>query len=250
MAAAPNYTTFMLTRLFAGLGVGRLFGLSFSMFTECWQNSRRGGHRVAEPVRARRLTDQEGRRLIQIVPRGKGESIRVRRAMMIMASASGTPVPAIARLVAADEDTVRDAIHACNERGLALPGPLTRLAARLLLKPGGHSAGPHSTCPPTSTIRVCPTSTFMTVHQRFRLSASTGADGARVLVLGAFGRAPGFPFGTITTGTISGKDIAVTLEPTDLDELELAELLLDADRSDDRAWAAEDYEWIVRHDVA
>jgi hypothetical protein len=39
----------------------------------------------------------------------------VRRAMIIMASASGTLVPAIARLVAADEDTVRDVIHAFNE---------------------------------------------------------------------------------------------------------------------------------------
>ena len=58
---------------------------------------------MAEPVRARRLTDQEGRRLQQIVRRGRHGSIRVRRAMIIMASASGTPVPAIARLVAADE---------------------------------------------------------------------------------------------------------------------------------------------------
>src|SRR5690349_23386195 len=40
-----------------------------------------------------------------------------------MASASGTPVPAIARLVAADEDTVRDVIHAFNERGLAALDP-------------------------------------------------------------------------------------------------------------------------------
>ena len=62
---------------------------------------------MAEPVRARRLTDQEGQRLQQIVRRGKHESVRVRRAMIIMASASGTLVPAIARLVAADEDTVR-----------------------------------------------------------------------------------------------------------------------------------------------
>jgi transposase len=78
---------------------------------------------VAEPVRARRLTDQEGRRLQQIVRRGKHESIRVRRAMIIMASASGTTVPAIARLVAAHEDTVRDVIHAFNERGLAALDP-------------------------------------------------------------------------------------------------------------------------------
>lgn len=78
---------------------------------------------MAEPVRARRLSDQEGQRLTQIVRRGRHESIRVRRAMIVMASASGTPVPAIARLVAADEDTVRDVIHAFNERGLACLDP-------------------------------------------------------------------------------------------------------------------------------
>jgi transposase len=40
-----------------------------------------------------------------------------------MASASGTPVPAIARLVAADEDTVRDVVHAFNQKGLAALDP-------------------------------------------------------------------------------------------------------------------------------
>ena len=78
---------------------------------------------MAERVRARRLSDQEGQRLQQIVRRGKHGSIRMRRAMIIMASASGTPVPAIARLVAADEDTVRDVIHAFNEKGLAALDP-------------------------------------------------------------------------------------------------------------------------------
>jgi len=78
---------------------------------------------MAEPVRARRLTDQEGQRLQQIVRRGKHGSVRVRRAMIIMASASGTPVAAIARLVAADEDTVRDVVHAFNQRGLAALDP-------------------------------------------------------------------------------------------------------------------------------
>jgi transposase len=78
---------------------------------------------MAEPVRARRLTDQEGQRLLQIVRRGKHGSVRVRRAMIIMASASGTLVPAIARLVAADEDTVRDVIHAFNQKGLAALDP-------------------------------------------------------------------------------------------------------------------------------
>ena len=78
---------------------------------------------MAEPVRARRLTDEEGRRLQQIVRRGKHGSVRVRRAMIIMASAAGTPAAAIARLVAADEDTVRDVIHAFNAKGLAALDP-------------------------------------------------------------------------------------------------------------------------------
>ena len=78
---------------------------------------------MAEPVRARRLTEQEGRKLQQIVRRGKHESVRVRRALIIMASASGTTVPAIARLVQAHEDTVRDVIHSFNERGLAALDP-------------------------------------------------------------------------------------------------------------------------------
>jgi transposase len=78
---------------------------------------------MAEPVRARRLTDQEGSRLQRIVRRGKHGTIRVRRAMIIMASSSGTPVTAIARLVAADEDTVRDVIHAFNAKGLAALDP-------------------------------------------------------------------------------------------------------------------------------
>lgn len=42
---------------------------------------------------------------------GEHGSIRMRRALIIMASASGMPVPAIARLVAADENTVRGVIH-------------------------------------------------------------------------------------------------------------------------------------------
>jgi len=43
---------------------------------------------MAEPVRARRLTDYEGSRLLQVVRRGKHGSVRVRWAMIIMASAS------------------------------------------------------------------------------------------------------------------------------------------------------------------
>ena len=78
---------------------------------------------MAEPVRVRRLTNQEGQRLQQIVRRGSTSSVRYRRAMMLLASAGGNTVPVIARLVQADEDTVRDLIHRFNETGLACLDP-------------------------------------------------------------------------------------------------------------------------------
>ncbi|MFD1044540.1 transposase, partial [Kibdelosporangium lantanae] len=78
---------------------------------------------MAEPVKVRRLTDQEGQRLQQIVRRGSTSSVRYRRAMMILASAGGNRVPVIAQLVAADEDTVREVIHRFNEIGLACLDP-------------------------------------------------------------------------------------------------------------------------------
>ncbi len=55
---------------------------------------------MAEPVRARRLTDEEGQRRQRIVRRAD-TSRYVGRALIIMASAWGNPVTAIARLVAA-----------------------------------------------------------------------------------------------------------------------------------------------------
>src|SRR3982751_6367995 len=61
---------------------------------------------MAELVKVRRLSDEEGQRLLQIVRRGEPKMtksvIRYRRAMVVLASASGNTVPAIARLVAAD----------------------------------------------------------------------------------------------------------------------------------------------------
>ncbi|BDH12404.1 hypothetical protein HOK021_35830 [Streptomyces hygroscopicus] len=78
---------------------------------------------MAEPVKARRLTDQERQRLQQIVRRGSTSTVRYRRAMMILASAGGNRAPVIAQLVQADEDTVRDVIHGFNEIGLACLDP-------------------------------------------------------------------------------------------------------------------------------
>src|SRR6266699_6780825 len=78
---------------------------------------------MAERVKARRLTDQEGQRLLRIVRRGSASAVRYRRAMIVLASSSGNTVQAIARLVGADEDTVRDVIHAFNEIGLRCLDP-------------------------------------------------------------------------------------------------------------------------------
>jgi hypothetical protein len=39
------------------------------------------------------LTDQEGQKLQQIVPRGSTNSVRYRRATMLLASAGGNQVP-------------------------------------------------------------------------------------------------------------------------------------------------------------
>lgn len=82
---------------------------------------------MAERVKARRLSDEEGQRLLRIVRRGEPKAtksvIRYRRAMVVLASASGNSVPAIARLVAADEDTVREVIHRFNEVGMRALDP-------------------------------------------------------------------------------------------------------------------------------
>lgn len=78
---------------------------------------------VAELVRVRRLTDQEGQKLQHLLRRGSTSSVRYRRAMMLLASAGGNRVPVIAQLVQADEDTVRDVIHRFNEIGLACLDP-------------------------------------------------------------------------------------------------------------------------------
>ncbi|MEU2502879.1 IS630 family transposase [Streptomyces sp. NRRL S-1314] len=78
---------------------------------------------MGRPVRVRGLTEQEGQKLQHIVRRGSTSSVRFRRAMTLLASASGSTVPVIARLVQADEDTVRDLIHKFNEIGLACLDP-------------------------------------------------------------------------------------------------------------------------------
>ena len=73
--------------------------------------------------RVRRLTDQAGQQLLRITRRGTGSPIRLRRAMVVLVSAGGNTVPAIARLVQAHEDTIRQVIDRFNEMGMASLDP-------------------------------------------------------------------------------------------------------------------------------
>jgi transposase len=82
---------------------------------------------MADQVRVQRLSDEEGRRLQRLVRRGEPKTatsvVRYRRALVILASAGGNSVPVIARMVAADEDTIREVIHRFNELGLRVLDP-------------------------------------------------------------------------------------------------------------------------------
>lgn len=76
---------------------------------------------MAERVKVRRLNDAEGRELQRIVRRG-GKSdrsiVKWRRAMVVLASAGGNDVAAIARLVQTSPDRVREMIHRFNDLGM------------------------------------------------------------------------------------------------------------------------------------
>ena len=82
---------------------------------------------MATPVKVRRLSDEEGRQLQRIVRRGGGGTdksiVKWRRALVVLASAGGNDVVAIARLVQTSPDRVREMIHSFNDKGLRALDP-------------------------------------------------------------------------------------------------------------------------------
>jgi transposase len=72
---------------------------------------------VSERVRVREIDDDEGRRLVRIVRRGSGSVVTWRRAQMVLLSAQGMDVAAIARVAFTSEDRVRDVIRNFNADG-------------------------------------------------------------------------------------------------------------------------------------
>ena len=63
---------------------------------------------VTERLRVREIDDDEGQRLVWIVRRGSGSVVTWRRAQMVLLSAQGMNVAAIAKVPFTGEDRVRD----------------------------------------------------------------------------------------------------------------------------------------------
>jgi hypothetical protein len=65
---------------------------------------------VTERVQVRETDDDEGRRLLRIVRRGSGSVVTWRPAQMVLPSAQGMDVAAIAKVAFTSEDRIRDVI--------------------------------------------------------------------------------------------------------------------------------------------
>jgi transposase len=72
---------------------------------------------VSERLQVREIGDDEGRRLVRIVRRGTGSVVTWRRAQMVLLSAQGMGVGAIAKVAFTSEDRVRDVIRNFNTDG-------------------------------------------------------------------------------------------------------------------------------------
>jgi len=84
---------------------------------------------VGERLRVHEIDDDEGRRLVRIVRRGTGSVVTWRRAQMVLLSAQGMAVTAIAKVAFTSEDRVRDVIGNFNTDGFSSLYPRYR---------GGH----------------------------------------------------------------------------------------------------------------
>ena len=72
---------------------------------------------MAERVRVRDITNEEGNRLLRIVRRSSGSVVTWRRAQMVLLSAQRMEVPAIAKVTFTSQDRVREVLHNFNLDG-------------------------------------------------------------------------------------------------------------------------------------
>jgi transposase len=81
---------------------------------------------VAERVRVRQISNDEGNRLLRILRRSSGSVVTWRRAQMVLLSAQGMAVPQIAEVTFTSADRIRDVIHNFNLDGFSSPYPRYR----------------------------------------------------------------------------------------------------------------------------
>jgi predicted ArsR family transcriptional regulator len=74
---------------------------------------------VTERLRVREIDDDEGQRPVRIVRRGSGSVVTWRRAQMVLLSAQGMDVRAIAKVAFTSQDRVRDVIRNFSADGFA-----------------------------------------------------------------------------------------------------------------------------------
>ena len=72
---------------------------------------------MREGIRVREITNDEGKRLLQIVRRSSGSVVRWRRAQMVLLSAQGMDVAQIAKVAFTSPDRVRAVLHNFNDDG-------------------------------------------------------------------------------------------------------------------------------------
>ena len=72
---------------------------------------------MTEQLRVREIDDDEEQRLVRIIRRSSGSVVTWRRAQMVLLSAQGMDVPAIARVAFTSGDRVRDVIRDFNADG-------------------------------------------------------------------------------------------------------------------------------------
>jgi hypothetical protein len=78
---------------------------------------------VAERVRVREITNEEGNRLLGIVRRSSGSVVTWRRAQMVLLSAQVMDVTMIAQVTFTSPDRVRDVLHDFNLDGFDSRSP-------------------------------------------------------------------------------------------------------------------------------
>ena len=92
---------------------------------------------MAERVRVREISNDEGNRLLKIVRRSSGSIVTWRRAQIVLWSAQGMDVSQIAPLAFTSPDRVREVIHNFNADGFDSLYPAPRVDVW-----GGVMSGP------------------------------------------------------------------------------------------------------------